>query len=152
MSNKKYFKYGDLTAAQRKLLDSAEEAIATSYSPYSKFRVGAAILASDGKIISASNVENAAYGSTICAERSAIVSANAVGYKSFRAIAIIAKGEKQTIAKPTAPCGACRQMLYEASRISHKNIEVICSNTKKDKILVTDIETLLPFGFGPENL
>ncbi len=152
MPNAKYKKYGGLTKVQRRLLDAAERATATAYAPYSNFHVGAALLASDNEIITASNVENSAYGSTLCAERSALVRANAMGYRSFKAIAIIAKGGKQGTRNPTAPCGACRQMLYEATQLSGSDMEVIFSNTKKDRIVVSDIETLLPFGFGPNDL
>ena len=145
-------RHADLTKIQRKLLDSAKDAADTAYAPYSNFYVGAALLTSNGKIITASNVENSAYGSTLCAERSAIVRANAMGYRSFKAIAIIAKSAKGSTKEPTAPCGACRQMLYESSCISKSSMEVIFSNTRMDKVVISDIDALLPFGFGPESL
>jgi cytidine deaminase len=152
MTGQKYLDYADLNKSQQKLLDAAKKATRNAYSPYSKFRVGAALLTESGHIVAASNVENAAYGSTICAERSALVAANAMGYRSFKAIAVIAAGEKHGTNYPTAPCGACRQMLYEASQLSKGKMQVIFSNTNEDKIIVSDIETLLPFGFGPEDM
>ena len=99
---------------QVKLLDAAEEAMEKAYNPYSHFYVGAALLTADGKIITGANYENASYGNTICAERAALLKANAEGYRRFKAIAIIAKGENFDVDKPTAPCGACRQSIFEA--------------------------------------
>ncbi len=151
MQGHKRTSYNGLTGERRKLLAEAERATSTAYAPYSKFRVGAAILTQSGKIITGSNVENAAYGSTICAERAAILRANAMGYRSFEAIAVIAKGDAP-IKQPTAPCGACRQMLYELSSSAGKRLEIIFSNSDKSKIVITTIAALLPFGFGPSNL
>jgi cytidine deaminase len=144
--------YEFLVEEQRKLLDAAEEVMKTAYNPYSRFYVGAALLTQSGKIISGSNVENAAYGSTICAERAALLRANAQGERMFSSIAIIARGETFDTADVTGPCGSCRQMIYEASQISGKNLEVILSTTKKDKIVITDINELLPLAFGPNEL
>jgi len=93
--------YGLLTQLQRKLLDSAEKAIGTSYAPFSNFHVGAAVLTKSGKIMTGSNVENASYGLTVCAERSAIFRANASGHRNIVAIAIIAKGEDFDSEEPT---------------------------------------------------
>lgn len=144
--------YESLRRIEKKMLDAAEETMKTAYNPYSKFYAGAALLTKDNKIVTGSNVENAAYGSTICAERAAIMRANAKGYKMFKSIAIIAKGENFDTEEVTAPCGSCRQMLYEASQISNTDLEVILSTTKKDIIIVTSIEELLPLGFGPKDL
>ncbi len=145
-------KYELLTKAQRKLIDAAEGAMHTAYNPYSKFYVGAALLTQGGEIISGSNVENAAYGSTICAERAALLRANAQGQRLFTAIAVIARGNNFDTTAVTGPCGSCRQMIYEAAQVSGKNIEVILSTTKKDKIVITNINDLLPLAFGPKEL
>jgi cytidine deaminase len=144
--------YEKLTGAQRLLLDKAEEAMQTAYSPYSGFCVGAALFSRDHQIITGSCVENASYGSGICAERAAILRANAMGTREFDQIAIIAKGKEFNTKQVTAPCGNCRQVLYEFSQISSKNIEIIMSNTKKTNIIISNIEELFPLGFGPRDL
>lgn len=92
-----------------KLFAAAQEAAEKSYSPYSKFRVGAAILFTDGSIATGTNVENRSFGLTICAERSAVVSAISAGKKNFKAIAIATPDSSY----PVSPCGACRQVLSE---------------------------------------
>ena len=90
------------------LLRAAVEAMAHAHAPYSHFQVGAAILASSGKIYSGCNVENTSYGLTNCAERTAVFTAIAAGETRFTAVAITASGET-----PPYPCGACRQVLSE---------------------------------------
>jgi cytidine deaminase len=142
--------YSKLSDVQKLLVKKAEEAASNSYSPYSMFPVGAALLCEDGSIITGSNYENASYGATICAERVAISRANAEGMRSFRSMAIIAKGGKSS--NPITPCGICRQILYEAGRYSNRDIEVIMSNEKKDRILVINISKLLPFAFSPKDI
>lgn len=143
--------YDQLNEQQKKLLDAAEAVMQQSYNPYSHFAVGAALLAADGTIISGTNFENAAYGSSICAERAAILRANAMGYRNFQAIAIIARGEKP-VEDIVSPCGACRQVIYEVSDLSDQVIDVIMSNTRKDHITIATINQLLPLGFGPKAL
>lgn len=146
----KTMKYEDLKPKQKELLDAAEKAMANSYSPYSHFMVGAAVLTEDGTIIPGTNYENAAYGSSICAERVAIMAANARGYRKLKKIAIIGKGE--TDAPLVSPCGSCRQVINESSDLSTHEIEVIMSNTQKTKIVIKGIKELLPLSFGPGNL
>jgi cytidine deaminase len=137
---------------QRRVLDEAAKVMNTAYNPYSKFYVGAALLSQNGQIITGSNVENAAYGSTICAERAAILRANAMGIRTFDKVGIIARGEDFDTTEVTAPCGSCRQMLYESAQISERNLEIIMATTKKDKVVVATIEELLPLAFGPKDL
>jgi cytidine deaminase len=144
--------YDKLDYIQKRLLDKAEMVMPTAYNPYSHFYVGAALLSRDGRIIAGSNVENAAYGSTICAERSAILSANAMGVRTFDKVGIIARGETFDTTDVTAPCGSCRQMLFESAQISEKDLEVILSTTRKDKIIMTTINELLPLAFGPKDI
>jgi cytidine deaminase len=90
------------------LIEAAVDIRSHSYSPYSNFKVGAALLGKSGKVYCGTNVENASFGLSICAERAAIFMAVAAGEKEFEAIAVVADGKT-----PTAPCGACRQVLLE---------------------------------------
>ncbi|MDR1047120.1 MAG: cytidine deaminase [Treponema sp.] len=91
------------------LFREAKDAALKAYAPYSRFRVGAALLTEDGSVITGCNVENVSFGLTICAERSAVVRAVSMGYRAFRAAAIAGLDSKT----PVAPCGACRQVLAE---------------------------------------
>jgi cytidine deaminase len=97
-----------MNSDHRALIDAACAVRANSYSPYSKFRVGAALLGKDGTVHIGTNVENASFGLSICAERAAICRAVADGVREFTAIAVCADGSD-----PTPPCGACRQVLVE---------------------------------------
>jgi len=148
----KRINYKDLPKDYKVLLKKAEKAMERAYNPYSGFSVGAALLTKEGKIITGANVENAAYGSSICAERSAIMRANTMGYRIFTAIAIIAKGKNFDTTETTAPCGECRQVLNEFSQISEYDFDVILSTSKKDKIEIWKISELLPKAFGPKDL
>ena len=144
--------YHRLSTSQKELLDEAEKVMETAYNPYSNFFVGAALRTMDNTIVTGSNVENAAYGSTICAERSAILRANAMGYRMFKSLAIIAKGQDFDTQEVSAPCGSCRQMVYESRQIADHDLEIVLSTTRKDKIVVTSIDELLPLAFGPRDL
>ena len=147
----KNINYQDLTPVQKNLLAEAEKEMEMAYNPYSHFSVGAALLTFDDEIITGTNVENASEMS-ICAERTAIVRANAMGKHTFKALAIIAKSEKFDTVEITGPCGTCRQMLFESSQIAGQDIEIILSTTKKDKIVLCTIKELLPLAFGPKDL
>lgn len=144
--------FDDLTEVQKNLINIASEAMGNAYNPYSKFYVGAAILTQSGEVITGANVENSAYGSSICAERSAILHANALGQRIFDSIAVITRGHELDSEEPSAPCGSCRQMIYESAQISKKDIEIIMSNTKKNKIIISTISELLPMAFGPNDV
>lgn len=144
--------YEQLTKDQQKLLNHATEVMETAYNPYSWFFVWSAMQTKDWKIIAWSNVENAAYGSCICAERAAILRANAMGHREFLAIAINARWCGFDTQKVTAPCWSCRQMIFESSEVSTHDIEIILSTTQKDKIIITSINELLPLAFGPSDL
>ena len=148
----KHSSYKELNELQKKALDEAKIALQNSYAPYSHFHVGAALIAADGTIVTGTNFENAAYGSTVCAERAAVVRANSMGIKKIRSIAVIARGDTFDMVEVTGPCGDCRQVLYEAAQISNCDIEVILSTTKKDKIIITSIKELLPLGLGPDDI
>ena len=113
-----------------------------AYAPYSNFQVGAALESQDGTVFTGCNVENAAYGSCLCAERGALMKAISEGRRAFRRIAIVGSGGDFC-----APCGACRQMLYEFA----PNLEVIMANHSGESQNV-QLSQLLPHGFGSNNL
>ena len=138
--------YEELADRHQRLVDAAFDAMDRAYSPYSHFCVGAALLTVDGTIISGSNVENAALGLTVCAEHAAVVRANSMGHREFEAIAVIGRGESGD-RDVTAPCGACRQVLYEASARSGSELEILLSATDKRRIVRTTIAELLPMPF-----
>lgn len=120
------------------LMEKAKEASQNAYAPYSKFSVGACVLAQSGEIYTGCNVENASYGLSICAERSAIVTAISNGEKSLRAIAIYSPKMENCF-----PCGTCRQVIFEFQK--EKEIDVITCT--KDGYNVHKINELLPMGF-----
>jgi cytidine deaminase len=148
----KKIKYQALTKIEKELIAAAEKMLDQSYSPYSHFQVGAAVLTSDNQIIGGANVENASYGAAICAERSALMRANALGQRHFKQIAVMARGEKSDTGEVTAPCGICRQVIYEFSQLGGKEIEIIMANARKTKIIKAKISELLPLAFGPKDL
>ena len=124
----------ELVAAARTARDGA-------YAPYSRFQVGAAVLAGD-EIVTGANVENASYSVAICAERVAAAAAVARGLRDLRAIAVVGPGEE-----PTAPCGVCRQFLYEFN----PNLVVVSEGANGDRLL-EPLSALLPEAFGPADL
>jgi cytidine deaminase len=119
-----------------RLKAAARQAAEASYSPYSRFRVGAALLASDGSVITGTNVENRSYGLTICAERSAVVQAVSRGLRSFAAVAVHCPDSDE----PVAPCGACRQVLSE---FAPPETPVLCVGRAGE--LETTLGALYPF-------
>ena len=124
------------------LRDAAFEAARRAYAPYSQFAVGAALLGVDGKIYLGCNIENASYGLTQCAERSAVGSAFAQGTRGFAAIAIATPTNT-----PTPPCGMCRQVLAEVA----PDIPVRCF-TPSGEVLKTTVRALLPHLFDRNHL
>lgn len=123
------------------LLQIAKDFSNNSYSPYSEFKVGAAVLCEEGKVFGGTNVENVSYGLSMCAERVAIFSAIANGAKQIKAVAIYTpKGD-------TTPCGACRQVIAEFSN----NADIIY-NTKNNKIKIEKNSSLLPKSFNKKSI
>lgn len=128
------------------LMELAVEARKASYSPYSGFRVGAALLGKSGKVYLGCNVENAAYTPTNCAERTAVFKAVSEGERVFDAIAIVG-GKGEELAELCAPCGVCRQVLAE---FCDKDFRVILGNP--DGIKTYTFAELLPLSFGKSDL
>ena len=128
-------------AEYSQLITAARAARESAYAPYSKFAVGAAVLCSNGQIYSGCNIENASYGLTNCAERTAIFKAVSEGQRTFAAIAIIADTKK-----PCAPCGACRQVIAEFS------IPVILLANIAGEELHLTLAEILPYAFEQTDL
>jgi cytidine deaminase len=129
---------------QLRLIDAAQAAYSNSYSPYSGLRVGAAVLTSSGQLITGTNVENASFSLTVCAERAALITAVGQGHRNFTAIAIVAQGKRLAANQLLSPCGACRQVLAEFAHLSGNDIEVIMSTSDRSNINVMTISELLP--------
>ncbi len=129
-------------AVRRKLEKAARAAAAASYSPYSKFRVGAAVVAGSGRIYAGCNVENASYGLCNCAERTAIFTAAAAGEREVAAIAVYTPTPA-----PTMPCGACRQVINEFG--PGALVISVCDSAER---IETTLDALLPAAFGPRDL
>ncbi len=129
----------------KELIALAKEARELSYSPYSHFKVGAALLTKDGKVYKGANIENSAYPLCMCAERNAIYHALMEGEKkeNFVALALIADSPE-----PCSPCGACRQVMSELLPVSAK---IIMANMKGD-VQETNVVELLPFAFSEDAL
>lgn len=131
------------------LITAAIDARKKSYSPYSHYQVGAALLTGDEQIITGCNIENAAYGPTNCAERTAFFKAVSEGNRDFRAIAIVGSPEGDELVQYAYPCGVCRQVMMEFC--SPSNFQIIVARSEKDyRVMV--LSELLPEGFGPDNL
>jgi cytidine deaminase len=121
------------------LVDAARAAMGRAYCPYSRFAVGAALEADDGRVFTGCNVENASLGLTICAERSAVAAAVAAGVRRFRRLVVVAEAEP-----PVSPCGACRQVLAEFG--ADLTVESVGQVGRRR----WTVRQLLPDQFGPE--
>jgi cytidine deaminase len=138
----------ELSPREVELIEKAKEVLSTSYSPYSHFRVGAAVLLENNEIISGSNQENGAYPSGLCAERVALFYAGAKYPKvPVVSIAIVASYMDEIIQSPISPCGACRQVMIEYRNIGAKPFSVIMVGQSKI-VKVEDVRFLLPFSFS----
>lgn len=129
---------------KEELIAEAFQAIKNSYAPYSKYHVGAAVLTTDGKVFWGANIENASFGATNCAERSAVFGAYSYGYRkdTIAALAIVSDGDRIA-----APCGICRQVFAELLK---KDTPIYLSNGKEQKD--TCMEELLPMSFTEEDV
>ena len=133
---------------EKKLIRLAIQAMERSYSPYSGFRVGAALLGKSGQIYQGCNIENAAYTPTNCAERTAFFKAVSQGEREFEAICIVG-GKDGILTGYTAPCGVCRQVMMEFC--DPETFRIILAKSESDWREYR-LKELLPEGFGPENL
>ena len=129
----------------QELIKIAQEARELSYSPYSNFKVGAALLTKDGKVYKGANIENSSYPLCMCAERNAIYHALMEGEKKENFVMLALSADTD---EPCSPCGACRQVMSE---LLPRDIRIFMSNLKGD-VRETTIEELLPFAFSSEDL
>lgn len=125
----------------QKMRQIAMQVSENAYCPYSKFRVGAAVLTDSGEIFGACNVENASFGLTICAERSAVFQAVARGHQKIKAVVVDTATDS-----PTPPCGACRQVINEFG----SDAEIFCF-AKNGRVMQFKLSQLLPSAFGPSS-
>jgi len=158
MSNKKTVQFSasfeyyadkeDLDSSDKKLMDLAIDARDRSYSPYSQFSVGAAVLLENGEIVTGNNQENAAYPSGMCAERVAIWSASAL-YPNVRVLklALSGKSKLRLVDAPVSPCGACRQVLSEYESKQNSDIEIYFTGETGKVVKSASVKDLLPFSF-----
>lgn len=148
-----YNSAADLSKKEAELLLEAQKMVKTAYAPYSEFHVGAAVLLENGKIVTGNNQENAAYPSSLCAERVAIFYAGAQ-YPNVpvKAIAISVKSKNMVIKVPLSPCGGCRQVIAEYENKFEKPIRIIMSGEKGQIYIAESIESLLPLMFTKKYL
>ena len=132
----------------KKMIEIALSQLAYSYTPYSDFKVGAALLGKNGRIYTGCNIENAAYTPTNCAERTAFFKAVSEGVRDFQAICIVG-GKDGKLTEYTAPCGVCRQVMMEFC--NPKTFQIILA-VDKERYEIYTLEELMPLGFGPLNL
>lgn len=147
-------KLEDLSPQDQELLRVAMKTHRNAYAPYSRFGVGAAVRSISGHLYSGSNMENASYGLTACAEMAALTRAVTDGDFRVEAIAIVggSLGEATSSSKPVTPCGRCRQLIAEAGEVSGTDVRVLCANADLSRVMVTTISSLLPLAFGPKDL
>ena len=130
------------------LIDTAISQLEYSYTPYSNFKVGAALLGKNGRIYAGCNIENAGYTATNCAERTAFFKAVSEGVREFQAICVVG-GKEGILTEYTAPCGVCRQVMMEFC--DSDTFQIILA-VDKEHYQVYTLKELLPLGFGPSNL
>jgi len=142
----------DTNTAER-LIEAARGAAANAWAPYSHFSVGAALLMSDGSVITGANVENSSYGLSLCAETVAIAKASADGrMRDVVAVGIVGGMTGKEGVEPILPCGRCRQVLNEAAQAGRRDLNVWCSGLTGGPIAEYTLAELLPHAFGPANL
>ena len=150
---KYYTSLSELSEEDRQLVEKSYQSAKNAYSPYSNFKVGAAILLENGTVITGNNQENAAYPSGLCAERTAVFYASSQFPETpFLKIAITSINPKQKGTKPVSPCGSCRQSLLEYEQKFNRKIEVILAAENGEVYIFDSIAQLLPYSFGASDL
>lgn len=132
------------------LIKSAMDARKKAYAPYSGFQVGAAVLTNELRIYTGCNIENAAYSTGICAERTAIAKAASEGWRKLKAIAIVGGPAGKTVGQYAFPCGMCRQVMAEFAADAERFFIIVAKNTQDYKVYL--LNQLLPESFLPEQL
>jgi cytidine deaminase len=133
------------------LLEVAKATSLNAYNPYSGYRVGAAVETGDGSRFNGTFMENASFGMTVCAEVAAVLASNSAGYRDIIRIAVV--GGRPSQGGPGSaftPCGRCRQVLWETSRVNGREIEVYCADLSLANILLTTSGELLPLAWGED--
>ena len=139
----------ELSELQQTLIQRAHEAALNAYAPYSKFRVGAALLLSNGEIIAGNNQENAAYPSGLCAERvTALYAKSQYPKEKILKMAITTASEHQKNVAPPFPCGSCRQVLIEYEFEDRQPIELILRGENDEGCIIRSVADILPFAFN----
>jgi len=139
--------YNELILEEKNLIDCAKEACSRAYAPYSQFQVGAAALLANGKIVTGSNQENAAFPSGLCAERTTLFYANSqYPEQAVKSLAIAAYTQGDFVDKPISPCGACRQVILE-TEMRYQNPIRIFLYGKSEIYIIEGIKDLLPLAF-----
>lgn len=143
-----YNSFDEIPSEVKDLMEAAFEVRNKAYAPYSKFRVGAALLLENGEVVTGSNQENASYPSGLCAERTAIFFAGAQfpGIK-IKTIAISAKSDVHSMVTPVPPCGACRQVIAEYENRQDEPIEIYFMGESGKVVKSASLKNLLPFAF-----
>ena len=132
------------------LFQEAGQTMQNSYSPYSKFKVGAAVLTKNGHIYAVTNIENSSYGLTLCAERNAIFAAVCNGEREFEALVIVFK--QKNLGPLSTPCGACRQVMSEFCKPDMPIYTADLSTGKPQRIVKKQLKDYMPYPFSPEAL
>ena len=138
------------------LIEAARSAALKAYAPYSGYSVGCAILSTAGELVTGANMENACYRLGLCAEQSALTTAqHAFGLAHIARIAVAGgngSGKALTGDQSVTPCGGCRQALLEASHLADRDFEILCASGDGSKVERLTLSTLIPHGFGPASL
>jgi cytidine deaminase len=138
------------------LIDAARDAARNAHAPYSRFGVGAALLLSDGSVVTGCNFENASYGLSLCAETVALAKANSDGrLRDVVEVAVIGgamQGGELAGLNPVSPCGRCRQVLNEAAQLGGRDLLIHCAAAQGEAVETYHLSELLPHAFGPADL